>query len=98
MQRRRALRAGQMPLQRFQMRHAPGGDVLVIVAIRDGPANDEQQHLGQRMQDAPQVARVRHMAEMIEQRGRVWAEKVMAWLRIRASASIQTFPDLSPET
>jgi len=38
------------------------------------------------------------MAEMIEQRGRVWAEKVMAWLRIRASASIQTFPDLSPET
>ncbi len=50
------------------MRGAPGGDVLVLVAIGDGAADHEKQHLRLRMQDAPHVARVFDLGEMVEQR------------------------------
>lgn len=50
------------------MRGTPGGDVLVVVAVGDAAADDQQQHLGQRMQDAPHVARVFDLGEVIQQR------------------------------
>ena len=50
------------------MRRAPAGDVLVVVAVGDGTADDEQKDLLQRMQDPPHVAWVLDLGEMIEQR------------------------------
>jgi hypothetical protein len=47
-----------MTAQEVQMRLAPGGDVVVVVAVGDGGADHEQQDLGQRMTDAAHVARV----------------------------------------
>jgi hypothetical protein len=53
--------------QEREMRLAPGRDPLVIVAIADRPAYDEQQHIGQRMRHPPRFARVFDNREMIEQ-------------------------------
>ena len=61
---------GQKPAQEGQMCRAPGGDVLVVIAIRDGPADHRQQDLRERMQDPPDVARVLHRREVIQQRSK----------------------------
>ena len=37
---------------------APGGDIIVVVAIRDRAANDQEQNLRQRMEDPPDITRV----------------------------------------
>ena len=58
---------GQMPTQEGQMRLAPGGDVIVVVAVGDGAANHQQQDLGQRMGDAADIARVGDGGEVIQQ-------------------------------
>ena len=50
-----AVRVGQVPAEEIEMRRAPGGDVLVVVAVGDGAADDEQQHL--RAADAGCAAR-----------------------------------------
>ena len=63
-----AVLVGQVPAEEVEMRRAPAGDVLVVVAVGDGAADDEQQDLRQRMQDPPHVARVLHLGEVIEQR------------------------------
>jgi hypothetical protein len=54
--------------QKRQMRLAPGGDPLVIVAIADRPAHDEKQNLRQRMRCPPRFARILNRREMIQQR------------------------------
>jgi hypothetical protein len=93
---------GQMPTRKLQMRRTPGGDVLVIVAIRDGPADDEQQNLRQRVQNPPHVARILHIAEMFQQRGKARlagkgiGKGCHGRLRMRAAASIQRNSLLSP--
>ena len=63
-----AVRVGQMPAEEIEVRRPPGGDVLVIVAVGDRAADHQQQHLRQRVQDAPHVARVLDLGEVIEQR------------------------------
>jgi hypothetical protein len=74
-----AVRVRQVLAQEIEMRRAPGGDVLVVVAVGDGAADHQEQDLGQRMQDPPHVTRVLHLREVVEQRGearlagRVWA-------------------------
>ena len=49
------------------MRPAPGGDVVVVVAVGDGRADHQQQDLGQRVRDATDIARVGDGGEVIEQ-------------------------------
>jgi hypothetical protein len=66
---RDAMRVGLVLAEEVEMRRAPGRDVLVVVAVGDGAADDQQQDLGQRVQDPPHVARVFHLREVIEQRG-----------------------------
>jgi hypothetical protein len=48
--------SGAVPAQDVEMRRAPGGNVLVAVAIGDGATDHQQQNPGQRMQDPPHVA------------------------------------------
>ena len=48
------------------MRFAPGGDVVVIVAIRDRAANDKEQDLGQRMHDPADIARIVDRGEVLQ--------------------------------
>ncbi len=45
---------------------APSGDVIVVVAIRNGAANDQQQNLRQRMQAAPDIARIVDRGKMFQ--------------------------------
>lgn len=47
-----------MPPKEIEMRLAPGGDIVVVVAIRDRAANDQEQNLRQRMEDPPDITRV----------------------------------------
>jgi hypothetical protein len=47
-----------MPPQEIEMRLAPCGDIIVVVTIRDRPANDQEQNLRQWMEDPPDIARV----------------------------------------
>ena len=49
------------------MRLAPGGDVVVVVAVRHGAADHQQQHLRERVGDPPHVARVLDGGEMLQQ-------------------------------
>ena len=97
-----AMLVGQVPAQEVEMRRAPGGDVLVVVAVGNGAANHEQQHLGERMQDPPHVARVLHLREVIEQRrkarlpGQGLGGGIMGGSEFRAAASIQQNSRLSP--
>ena len=99
-----AVGVGQVPAQEIEVCGAPGGDVLVIVAVGDGAADDEQQHLGQRMQDPPHVARVLDRSEMIQQRrearlpGQGFIGDHQRRLRIKDAASIQRNSPLSPVT
>ena len=37
------------------MRLAPGGDIVVVVALRDRAAHDQEQNLRQRMEDPPDI-------------------------------------------
>ena len=54
---------GQVPAEEIEMRRAPGSDLLVVVAVGDAAADHQEQNLGQRMQDAPHVARVLDFGE-----------------------------------
>jgi hypothetical protein len=98
-----AVLVGQVPAEEVEVRSAPCGDVLVVVAVGDGAADHEQQHFRQRMQDPPNVARVFDVGEVVEQRrearllGQAFGEG-HARLRVRAAASIQRNPILSPVT
>ena len=58
----------EIATQERQMRLAPQGDAVKIVAIGHRAANHEEQNLGQRMGDAPGLARVFDDRKMIEQR------------------------------
>ena len=94
-----AMLIGRMPAEKVEMRRPPGGDVLVVVAVGDGTADDEKQDLRQRMQDPPHVARVFHPSEMVEQRGKARlaggpGRQGYGRLRSRAAASIQTISRL----
>jgi hypothetical protein len=65
-----AVRVGQVPAEEAEMRRAPGGDVLVVVAVGYGAADDQQQDLVEPVGDPPHVARVLHHGEVVEQRGK----------------------------
>jgi len=99
---RHALRIGQAPAEKVEMRRAPGGDVLVVVAVGDGAADDEQEDLVEPVGDPPRVARVLHHGEMLEQRcearlpGQALGGRDHGRLRFRAAKSIQRNPSLSP--
>jgi putative transposase len=101
---RDAILVRQVAAEEAEMRRAPGGDVLVVVAVGDGAADHQQQDLGQRMQNPPHVTRVLHLGEVVEQRvearlpGQGFGGMNHGGLRIRAAASIQTIPYLSPVT
>ena len=93
---------GQVPAEEVEVRGAPGGDVLEVVAIGDGAAHHEQEDLGQRMQDPPHVARGLHLRDVVEQRsearlpGQGLGQRGHRRLRFRAAASIQQISRLSP--
>ncbi len=65
---RNAVLVGQIAAQEADVRVAPGGDGVEMIAIGHGGADDEQQHLAQRMRDAPGLARVVDDREMVEKR------------------------------
>jgi hypothetical protein len=65
-----AVLVGQVPAEEVEVGRAPGGDVLVVVAVGDGAADDEQQDLVEPVADPPHVARVLHPGEVVEQRGK----------------------------
>ena len=44
----------------------PGGNIVEVVAGGDGGADDEKQHLSQRMGDPPSLARVLNLRKMIQ--------------------------------
>ncbi len=48
----------EIATQESQMRLAPQGDAVEIIAISHRAANDKEQDLGQGMGDAPWLARV----------------------------------------
>ena len=56
----------QKAAQNVEMRLAPGGDVIEIIARGDRRADDEQQHLGQRMCHAPLLTWVLDDRKMIQ--------------------------------
>jgi len=92
-----------MLAENVEMRLAPGGDVLVVVAVGDRAADYQQQDLRQRVQDAPHVARFLHRREMRQKRRKARpAGKSGGGLhhlgrrQIRAAASIQQISRLSP--
>src|SRR5215217_4977405 len=58
---------GQEAAQERQVRLAPFGDPLVIVAIGDGATHDQQQHLRQRMGYTPLIPRVIDDRKMVQQ-------------------------------
>ena len=55
------------------MRLAPGGDVVVVVAVGHRPADHQQQHLWQRMGHAADVARAVDPGKMLQQNGQARA-------------------------
>jgi len=57
---------GQEAAQEVQPLPAPGGDRLVIVAVGDRAADDQQQNLRKRMRDPPRLARVFDRRKMIQ--------------------------------
>ena len=97
-----AMHVGQVLAQEVEMRRAPGGDILVVVAVGNRAADHQQQHLGERMQDPPHVAWVLHLRKVLEQRrearlpGQGLGQRDHGRLRIRAAASIQQNSRLSP--
>ncbi len=56
--------------EKAEMRRAPGGNVLVVVAIGGAAADHQKENLRQRMQDPPHVARILHSRKVVEQRGK----------------------------
>ena len=49
------------------MRFAPINDVVVVIAARDRPAHDQEQHLAQRIRDLPGLSRILDRRQVIEQ-------------------------------
>src|SRR3546814_7693344 len=65
---RHAVVIGQKAPQEREMRLAPGGDVIVVVAVGDRAADRQQQHLRQRMRHTPRIARVLDLRKMLQKR------------------------------
>ena len=63
-----AVLVGQVPAEEAEMRRAPGGDVLVVVAVGDGAADDQQEDLVEPVADPPHVTRILDRGEVVEQR------------------------------
>ena len=63
---------GKKPAQEGEMRFAPGGDgvaVVAVVAVGDTPAHQQQQqHFRQGMRHLPRLAWVLDPSEMVQQR------------------------------
>ena len=97
-----AVRVGQVPAEEVEVRRAPGGDVLVVVAVGDGAADHEQEDLVEPVGDPPHVARVLDLGEVLEQGrearlpGQGLGGRDHGRLQFRAAASIQRKPSLSP--
>ncbi len=58
----------EIPTQEGEVRLAPAGDGVIAVAIGHRPADDERQHLGERMRNPLGLARVVDRREMRKQR------------------------------
>src|SRR5271155_487506 len=59
---------GPIPAQKPKVRSSPSRDRFVVVAVGDRAANNQKQRLGQRMGEAPRIARILNPAEMIQKR------------------------------
>ena len=55
-----------MAAQEVQVRLAPGGDVVVVVAVGHGAADDQEQDFSEWMGDAADIARIIDAGEMVE--------------------------------
>src|SRR6202050_264351 len=65
---RNAMRVGQIAAQKREIDLAPGGDRLVVVAVRHRAADHEQQHFRQRVGDTPRLARILNRRKIGEKR------------------------------
>ena len=95
-----AVLAGQVLAEEAEVRRAPAGDVLAVVAVGEGTTDDEEQDFRQRMQDPPHVARIPDLGDVIEQRSEAGLPGKgfggdHGRLRIRAAASTQEISLLS---
>lgn len=59
---------GKVAAQEVEMSLAPVGDQIVILAIADRAADDEQQHFGKRVRHPPGLTRVFNGREMVQKR------------------------------
>jgi hypothetical protein len=57
---------GKLPQER-QMRPAPIDNVIIVIAVRNRPANHQEQHLAERIGDLPGLSRILDLSEVIEQ-------------------------------
>jgi hypothetical protein len=57
---------GKAP-QKRQMRLSPIGDILIVVAVRDRPAHNQEQNLAKRIGDLPGLPRILDLRQVIEQ-------------------------------
>jgi hypothetical protein len=62
-----AVLVGQMASQEVQVGVAPRGDMVVVVAVGDGAANDQEQDLGQWVGNAAHVSRVVDGGKVVQQ-------------------------------
>ena len=61
------MRERRVAAQEVQVRLAPGGDMVVVIAVGDGATDHQQQNLAQRVEDATNIAWVLDPGKMIQQ-------------------------------
>jgi hypothetical protein len=56
-----------MAAKEIKMRRAPGGDIVIVVAIRDRAANDQEQDFRQGMKDPADIARIINCGQVFQE-------------------------------
>ena len=64
---RHTVNVRQVAAQEILMGFAPGRDIVVVVAVRDGSTHDQEQNFSQGMQDPTHIARIVDRGQMLEQ-------------------------------